>query len=310
MKVLPAGDNPSPLVLIELIQKLKVRDVMSRNLITAGRKTSLADIRFLMRDNKISGVPIREGRRLVGIISVEDIMNALADGYIQEPAEKHMSRNVTILEEEMPLSFAVEAFEKYSFNRFPVLNEAKELTGILSSRDITMRLLTEMNREISRLEETLQKDPVKEMDRMVRRYPVIQHDFTHAGKASTAIKQLLRESGMDSRTIRRISVAAYELEMNQAVHSLGGELIFITSRDRVELIARDRGPGIPDIEAAMREGYSTATEWIRSLGFGAGMGLPNIRRVSDEFSLTSSPAGTEVHALIHVNKEETPHENQ
>ncbi|MDR1893984.1 MAG: CBS domain-containing protein [Spirochaetales bacterium] len=300
MKILPEPDGQPGLVFLELIQGLRIRDVMTTGLITACLSDSLCRIRGLMKENRISGVPIVADRRLLGIISLEDIMNALAGHYIEDPAEKHMTRSVVTLDENMPLTMAVDAFEKYPFNRFPVLNESQELSGIISSRDITMRLLTEMNREFRRLEASLGGKPA-ELEESVRRYPVRKHDFTLAGTASTTIKKILKEKGIEGALIRRVAVAAYEMEMNQTVHSLGGELVFICRKDRVELIARDFGPGIDDPEAAMREGYSTATEWIRSLGFGAGMGLPNIKKVSDEFSLKTGPGGTEIAAVFYLN---------
>lgn len=303
MSLLSLDPRQSPLVLIELIQRLKIKDVMSRDVITAQRTTSLHEIKELMRTRRISGLPILEGRRLFGLVTVEDVMEGLERGVMDDPAEKHMSRNLVVLEEEMPLSFAVEAFEKYSYNRFPVLNEDKLLAGIITSRDITMCLLREINEEVRRMEDGMEAMPVKEPSSISRRFAVLQHDFKNGGKASTMIKKLLQEQGVKGPLIRRAAVAAYEMEINLVAHSLGGELLLLLNNQKIEIIARDRGPGIPDVDSAMKEGFSTATEWIRSLGFGAGMGLPNIRRVSDEFALKSSPEGTEIHAKIHLKEE-------
>ena len=97
-----------------------------------------------------------------------------------------------------------------------------------------------------------------------------------------------------------MATAVYELEINQVVHSLGGEIVCKISDNNVEVLARDRGPGIKDIELALSEGYSTATDWIRSMGFGAGMGLPNIKRVSDEFDINSSEKGTEIRVVVNI----------
>jgi len=94
-------------------------------------------------------------------------------------------------------------------------------------------------------------------------------------------------------------VASYELELNQVIHSKGGVMILRVFNDTIEVIAQDEGPGIADVDQAMQEGYSTANEWVRSLGFGAGMGLPNVKRVSDEFSIQSELGkGTTVRAVI------------
>lgn len=110
---------------------------------------------------------------------------------------------------------------------------------------------------------------------------------------------------MSPKVIRRVAVATYELEMNQVVHAQGGtvRVTYDGKMGTVEIHARDRGPGIPDVEAALREGFSTATDWIRSLGFGAGMGLPNTQRVADVFSIDSTIAGTNVMVTIRTTEE-------
>ncbi|MBQ6949975.1 MAG: anti-sigma regulatory factor [Clostridia bacterium] len=118
-------------------------------------------------------------------------------------------------------------------------------------------------------------------------YPVNADDYTCAGEASADIKRKLKQLGVDSKVLRRVSVASYEVELNLVIHSDGGELIMDVDEGGVTLISRDVGPGIPDIQMAMREGYSTADEEARSLGFGAGMGLPNMKRNADDFSIES-----------------------
>lgn len=110
-------------------------------------------------------------------------------------------------------------------------------------------------------------------------------DFTSAGKASVQVKKLLRQLDFDADTIRRVSVAMYEGEINMVIHADGGAADVLVWDDGVEVVLADRGPGIPDIELAMKEGYSTAKDNIRALGFGAGMGLPNMKRYSDEMQI-------------------------
>jgi serine/threonine-protein kinase RsbT len=119
-------------------------------------------------------------------------------------------------------------------------------------------------------------------------FPVEKDDFVRAGEASSSIKKIMRQLGIDSGVIRNISIATYEAEMNIVIHSLGGEIELNVTPGFVRVIARDRGPGIADIELAMQEGYSTASERIRELGFGAGMGLPNMKKCSDRFTVNSS----------------------
>jgi anti-sigma regulatory factor (Ser/Thr protein kinase) len=131
-------------------------------------------------------------------------------------------------------------------------------------------------------------------------------DFSRAGNISARFKKTLAEKGCPPAIARRVAVASYELELNQVIHSSGGIMRLRVFEDTIEILAQDEGPGIPDVDLAMREGYSTANEWVRSLGFGAGMGLPNVKRVADEFSIESSPGkGTTVRALITWAKERT-----
>jgi len=111
--------------------------------------------------------------------------------------------------------------------------------------------------------------------------------FETAGEASGRIKRVLRQLGVQSQVVRRVSVAAYEVEMNLVIHSLGGQMEVFITPETVRLEVSDCGPGIPDIELAMREGWSTASDEVRTLGFGAGMGLPNMKRNADEFQIQS-----------------------
>ena len=110
-------------------------------------------------------------------------------------------------------------------------------------------------------------------------------DFTSAGKASVQVKKLLRQLDFDAETIRRVSVAMYEGEINMVIHADGGDADVYVWDNSVKVVLADKGPGIPDIELAMQEGYSTAKDNIRSLGFGAGMGLPNMKSNSDNLEI-------------------------
>ena len=112
-------------------------------------------------------------------------------------------------------------------------------------------------------------------------------DFTSAGQASVQVKKNLRQLGISPETIRKVSIAMYEGEINMVIHAGGGEADVLIFEDRIEIILSDNGPGIANIELAMQEGFSTAPDNIRSLGFGAGMGLPNMKRYSDDMKIES-----------------------
>ena len=112
-------------------------------------------------------------------------------------------------------------------------------------------------------------------------------DFTSAGQASVQIKKNLRQLGISPETIRKVSIAMYEGEINMVIHAGGGEADVLIYEDRIEILLTDNGPGIANIDLAMQEGFSTAPDNIRSLGFGAGMGLPNMKRYSDSITIDS-----------------------
>ena len=126
-------------------------------------------------------------------------------------------------------------------------------------------------------------------------YPISAGAYEPAGEASASIKRKLKQLGIDSGVLRRISVASYEVELNLVIHSMGGTLTLAVDPEQIMLISKDVGPGIPDITRAMTEGYSTANEEARSLGFGAGMGLPNMKRNASTFDIQSQPGvGTSI----------------
>jgi len=291
---------------LEMIYRLKIKDVMTTNVYAVPPRTTLRSIQKIMKANSITGVPIVDHERLIGIISVDDIIKALDNGHIEDMARDHMSRNIIVLEDDMPLSFGITYFDKYTYGRFPVLNKENQLVGIVTSRDVSSALLYEMNKEMESLEQRIrEQNPQAPVSHMHREYIVRKYDFENAGKASTEIKKILKNKELDRKMIRRIAVASYELEMNQVKHSDGGRMIFLFEEDRVEITAVDTGPGIPDVDKALEEGFSTANDWIRSLGFGAGMGLPNVRRVSDEFTINSTMGtGTTVKAVIFLKPQD------
>ncbi len=130
-------------------------------------------------------------------------------------------------------------------------------------------------------------------------YDIAARDFVRAGEAANKLKRLLQQLGLDPAVIRRAAIAAYEAEMNIVIHSYGGQIKVDITPESIEIFCEDSGPGIPDIEKALQEGYSTASEEIREMGFGAGMGLPNIQRSADEFRIESTVGrGTSLQVTI------------
>ena len=327
MPTIPLNTESSPEAVIELLFKLKVKDVMSTNIFTANPQTTMRDIQNSMKMHYITGLPITEGDTLVGIVSMDDIINAFDKNTIDEACESHMTRNLIVLQENMPLSLAVSYFNKYKFGRFPVLNKKNKLTGIVTTTDVIAALLVAMNKEVERLEieaqqaqEALQIEDEKQRKKRSKilekaknleafpnrliEFKTEPFNFETAGKASTEIKKILRSMAVDKALARRIGIASYELEINQVIHSKGGMMRYYISPENIVIEAIDRGPGIPDVDAALTEGFSTASEQVRTFGFGAGMGLPNTKRVSDLFHINSKPGkNTTVRVQFNLSQE-------
>lgn len=136
---------------------------------------------------------------------------------------------------------------------------------------------------------------------VVYHFDVSGESFTSAGHASLETKKILRRIGIDPQTIRRVAIAMYEGEINMVIHANGGEVNIEIFEEKIVIVLKDRGPGIANIELAMQEGFSTAPESIRNLGFGAGMGLPNMKRYSDDMKIeTKLGVGTTITLTFNI----------
>lgn len=132
-------------------------------------------------------------------------------------------------------------------------------------------------------------------------YKIDGDDFTRAGEASSSVKNKLKQLGLDSDVIRKVAIAMYEGEINMVIHADGGTITVTVSDSDITIVLADQGPGIPDVEKAMQEGYSTARPEVRSLGFGAGMGLPNMKKYTDEMNIdTVIGQGTTITMKVHI----------
>lgn len=305
-QVFPLKATRAAAAVWDVLLRLKVRDAMSRTVHCASRSDTFRSLKAIMKEKNISGMPIVEDGRLLGLVTINDIMNAMDLGTADEPVGKTMTRDLIVLEEDMPLTFAVSHLNKYPYRRYPVIDKNKHLIGVITSRRILAALVREMDKEIRELEAKIQEQATAVQNEYHNEYFIKRLDFENAGRASYAIKKVLKDRGLPPDIVRRASVAAYELEINIVVHSNGGKLTFHLTPDILTIRAIDEGPGIENVADAMREGFSTANDWIRSLGFGAGMGLPNAKRFSDDFQIESLPGGsTSVTSIIHTSPKTT-----
>lgn len=139
------------------------------------------------------------------------------------------------------------------------------------------------------------------MENLKLHYDVDKSNFINAGEASSSVKKVLRKLGIDPECIRNLAIAMYEAEINMVIHANGGTIDVEISPEYIRVTLADSGPGIPDIDLAMKEGYSTAGDNVRELGFGAGMGLPNIKKYSDNLKIKSEVGvGTTVEIIVNI----------
>lgn len=278
----------------ELILELKVQQAMTKQVITVEPENTMEDVRRILKERRISGIPVTKGGQLVGIVSVEGLIRALLNGAQHDPVERWMNADFMTLYADEPLVHAVQKFERHGFGRFPVVDrKTKALVGIMTKGDIIRCMLRRLESDFLE-KETTQYRPSDWLSELASdqttlglRYCIEGANFEKAGEASSRLKQNLRRLGIPPDAARRITIASYEAEMNIVIFTPGGELTASIERGKVTVSAVDRGPGIPDVQLAMQPGYSTAPDWVRELGFGAGMGLPNIKNCSHELKLDS-----------------------
>lgn len=295
----------------ELVYELKVSEVMTRDVITVRPKSRMSELRRVLKENLISGAPVVNGHHhLIGIVSIEDFINWLNSGEGDTKIEEMMSRDVQSVYADEPLVQAVSQFKEHGFGRFPVIDrETGDLVGILTKGDIIKGVLKQL--EIDYHEEEIHRyrashifeDIVADHAALTLQYSVSGGNFKKAGMSSSDLKKTLSRLNIHPGIIRRVVIATYEAEMNIVVFAEKGEIKAEVMPELIKIEARDSGPGIPDIDRAMQPGYSTAPDWVREMGFGAGMGLNNIKKCSDEMNLKSSIGkGTHLTIIIKMEK--------
>ena len=303
----PAG-KPSVTKSQELIYELKTGQIMTEDPITVTPDCLMSELKEILRVKRISGVPVVEAGELVGIISIEDLILALTLGEISARVGDKMTREVQTVYADESVIQAINRFARHGFGRLPVVDRSGRLVGIISQGDIVRGLLRQL--EVEWHEEEIHRyrashifeDIESDQTGLVLRYKVAAQDFVRGGEASSKLKRALERLGAPPQMVRRVAVAAYEAETNLIIHTdAGGELIAEVQPNQIRVVALDMGPGMPDVEKALEPGYSTAPDWIRELGFGAGMGLNNIKACADEMKLESRlNVGTRLEAIFYL----------
>ncbi|MFP3895453.1 MAG: CBS domain-containing protein [Anaerolineales bacterium] len=289
----------------ELVYELKIDQIMTKDVITVTPYASMRELRRILRERGISGVPVMEDDDLVGIVDLEDVVKALEEGAFADPVSERMTTNVQTVRADETVVKAVNLFSMFDVGRLPVVDEKGELVGVLTKSDIVRGLLWQMGvrwqaEEIEQYRAShIFEDIDSDETTLILKYHVEPHDFVSGGEASSKIKRALKRLGAQPKLVRRVALASYEAEMNVMIHSEGGEIVAEIGTDRIEITAADKGPGIDDVAKALEPGFSTAPDWIRELGFGAGMGLSNIKACSDEMHLESEVGvGTQLRIIF------------
>lgn len=298
----------------------RVKEFMNQEVVVINYKRKVKEAKEIMRLKNLTGIPvIDENKKLVGIISVLDIIKVLEhegkEG-LDMPLEDVMTYPVETLLPEDDIVKAFYKFKKYGFGRLPVIDTSNKVIGIITPMELAEGFARDLGIQENIENITKISDADRQDDNVIKlensadkeegdkallnmRFNIIGGDFNRAGEASGQIKAKLKQLGIDSETVRRAAIASYEAEMNIVIHAYEGALMVTVAEKYIKIIAKDKGPGIPNIDLAMQEGYSTASDKIRELGFGAGMGLPNMKRCSDEFEIQSEVGvGTSVKMVI------------
>jgi len=293
----------------ELFYEIKVGDVMKKDVFTVSPRTHMSVLRLILQEKRISGTPVIEKGKLVGIVSVEDFIKWLANREQDCPIGEKMTRNVQTLYADEPLTHAINKFERHGFGRFVVVErQDKRLLGIVTKGDVIEGLLKKLEVDFYKEEEVCQyrvkhffEDILADRTELIFQYDVVGHDFDRAGESASQVKTTLRRLGLHPQVVRRVAIATYEAEMNLVVYTDGGKICVRVEPHEIFVNVEDSGPGILDIEKALQPGYSTAPDWVRELGFGAGMGLNNIQKCANKMDLISNVGkGTQLSFYISI----------
>lgn len=293
----------------ELAYELRIHEVMTQDIYCVEPDMHMGKVLDIYQKERFSGTPVTHEGKLIGILSLEDLIRALRDNNLDASVGEYMTSPVTSVREQDPVIEALKTFARTKYGRLTVLDNDKNLVGIITKGDISNGLLAALERDYHAEEliryraSHLFEDIVSGRTSLILRYDIRKGDFLHGGNASSKIKRALLRLGASPQIARKCGIAVYEAEMNLIIHTThGGTLRVEIEPHKITMEAYDDGPGIEDVELAMKAGYSTATHEIREMGFGAGMGLVNIKRCVDEMRLISSiDRGTNLYMIIYLN---------
>lgn len=284
---------------------IQAQDIMNKSVIMLTQDKKVRDAREIMRAHRFSGIPIvtdLEEKKLAGIISIENIIKCLETNQLDLYIYEVMTKKVKFFYPEDTFDFVIDVFRKLGYGRYPVINHSSRVIGIISRGDLLGAILLKFDSiylHDKRREEKLASDVDLEGFSCITgqntdnkscefTYPITTNNVEEAGTGSASLKKYLQLLNYPEDIIRKVSISTYEAEVNVVIHSGShGEITAHLDKNNIIIRVEDHGKGIEDIEMALQEGFSTASEKVREMGFGAGMGLPNIKRFSDKLVILS-----------------------
>ena len=292
---------------IERIYEIPVEKIMRTDVVRVSPGAMMSELKYAVKENNYACIPVLEGEKLIGQISIEGYIDWLTSDLGDVPVSEIMDIKYKTLHPDEPVITAVKELELIGLRGLPVVeNESEKFLGVICRCTMMEGVLAELDMNDKKEE---QKDDclfsnIQSSSALVTlSYIVKQKPLEYGGEISSSIRADLYKLGLPGSIVRRTAIAAYEAEMNLLSYAGGGLFTINLNEEILDMKIEDRGPGIPDVEKAMEPGYSTAPDWVRELGFGAGMGLQNIKNCSDNFKIEST-VGEGTVLLVNINMED------
>jgi anti-sigma regulatory factor (Ser/Thr protein kinase)/predicted transcriptional regulator len=282
----------------EFFRDLRAQNIMNSIVLVLKEDDTMMDAKDIMRRKKISGLPIVDDTNcLINIVTMEDLIKVLERGEIHKKIREFGRKKVLALHVDDDFDKILEFLTSRPYGRYPVVDSHNKVVGIITKQDLLFGVvskLTSLYLHDERTRETLESPLSVLIQSQIDKtkphflYYIHDQDINSAGEGSALLKTFLLQKGIDEKIVRKTCISTYEAEVNVVIHGEGnGSIAASITDDAIVVFVDDDGPGIEDIERAMRPGFSTASEHIRTLGFGAGMGLSNIKRFTDKLVITS-----------------------
>ncbi len=292
---------------IERIYEIPVEKIMRTDVVRVSPDAMMSKLKYAVKENNYACIPVLEGEKLIGQISIEGYIDWLTSDLGDVPVSEIMDIKYKTLHPDEPVITAVKELELIGLRGLPVVeNESEKFLGVICRCTMMEGVLAELDMNDKKEE---QKDDclfsnIQSSSALVTlSYIVKQKPLEYGGEISSSIRADLYKLGLPGSIVRRTAIAAYEAEMNLLSYAGGGLFTINLNEEILDMKIEDTGPGIPDVEKAMEPGYSTAPDWVRELGFGAGMGLQNIKNCSDNFKIEST-VGEGTVLLVNINMED------